>query len=504
MFRRTPPRAIRRRLALLLAAMIGLATQASAVAQQQQLDPATQQAILDALTVKNLIGDAVSLSNQQFPEVENAIARFKNLDLAGARDYLEAARKKSPKLPPTDLTLAKMFVIFRDYQRARAFLEKTVTENPGDPEAYLLLADLAFAEGRTTEAHALFEKADALTQQFTENEKRKQNFRIRVLAGRAAVHERRMQWPQAQDLLAQWVAIYPDNPESAVAHQRLGSALFHLGKPTEALEEFRKARELKPETAHPYVWMGQLYTQAGKLVEARKSYEQAYAAEPEDEETAQSYAQWLIQQNDLDKAQQIAAALRQKSPESPTAILLDGVVAKMRNDVKAAEEALMKVLVLKPDNSVAINLLALILAESSNPSQLERALGYAQMNADRFPGNSQANITLAWVLYRMGRLQEGNATLQKVMQSNPNINADSAYLVAQILAQQNQKDKAAQILDQVLKQAAGGTFLYRRDAEALLKQLIAGGVVLPQQSGLPQATPATNPTAPPAVTPGSP
>ena len=122
---------------------------------------AAREAILKALTVETLIGDAVSLSNQQYPEVDSAIKRFINGDLAGAREYLEVAKNKYPKLPPTDLTLAKMQVIVRNGQAARAFLEKVVMEHPGDPEAYLLLADLAFVEGRITEAHALFEKADA-------------------------------------------------------------------------------------------------------------------------------------------------------------------------------------------------------------------------------------------------------------------------------------------------------------------------------------------------------
>lgn len=500
------------RTAIVLTA-VAIASRSSLVLAQQQPDAATQEAILKALSVETLIGDAVSLSNQQYPEVENAIKRFINGDADGAREFLELAKSKYPKLPPSDLTLAKMLVIVRNGQQARIKLEQTVTEHPDDPEAYLLLADLAFVEGRTTEAHALFDRADALTQKFTENEKRKNNFQIRVLAGLAAVHERRLQWQEAEALLQKWATIDPD---SAVVHQRLGATLYRLKKPAEALAEFKKARELDANSSHPQVWIGQLYTQDKNLAEARKAFEAAYAAEPDNETTARAYAEWLIQQNDLEKAQAVAAAMRKKAPSSVTAMLLDGVVAKMRNQPKMAEETLMKVLEVDPNNSVATNLLALILSESKEPADLERALAHAQRNAALYSNSTQANITLAWVLYQMGRMNEANQILARGIQ-NPS--ADAAYLIARIMEKQKQPEKAAGLLDQILKQAGSGMFMYRHDAEAMLKKLTDSGVKIPEtgletvpaagpatpESG--PATPApispTNPVAPPTAPTGS-
>ncbi|HEX6962875.1 MAG TPA: tetratricopeptide repeat protein [Lacipirellula sp.] len=449
----------------------------------------TQVAAQDPFTVKNLIGDAVSLSNQQYPEVESAIQRFKNGDVAGAREYLEQAKQKYAKLPPVDLLLAKLMVFGRNGDQARLLLEQTVTNHPADPEAYLLLADLAFAEGRTTEADALFEKAAGLVEAFNENEKRKQAFQIRVLAGTSAVHERRQQWNEAIELLRQWTQLDPD---SAAAHTRLGITLFRLEKPAEALAEFKKARELDPDAAaHPYVVLGQLFTAQQNLEQARRSFEQAYKEDGKNEATARAYAEWLIQQNELDKAQQVADEMRKNAPNSIAALMLDGLVAKMRNQPAEAEEALTKVLSLDPSNAGATNLLALILSESSDPKQQEKALRYAQMNAQRFPTNAQANITLAWILAKLNRAAESDQFLTKAVQAG-NLNADSAYLVARILVTKNQKENAAKALEQVLAQAGQGMFMYRKEAEALLKEL--GGTV-PQ----PQTTP-TSTTAPGAAT----
>jgi tetratricopeptide (TPR) repeat protein len=443
------------------------------------------------LTVENLIGDAVSLSNQQYPEVESAIQRFRNSDPNGAREYLVMAKQKYPKLPPVDLLMAKMAVFARNGDLARQYLEATVTNTPNDPEAYLLLADLAFAEGRTTEAHALFEEARGLVEKFTENAKRQQNFNIRVLAGLAAVQERRQRWEDANALLMKWVQLDPD---SAAAHTRLGVTLYHLNKPDQAIAEFKKSRDLQPSSPNPHVMLGSLYTQEKKTAEAQKEFEAAYAEDGKNESTARAYAQWLIQQDQLDKAQQVATQMRKNQPNSIAALMLDGVIAKMRNQPQAAEEALTKVLSIDMTNADATNLLALILADSTNPAQQEKALSYAKMNAQRFPSSSQANVAYAWVLTKLGRANEAGEYLQRAVQAR-NLTADSAYLVARIFLQNNQKEQAKTALEQVLEQSAGGMFMFRKDAEALLKEL--GGAV-PQTSSAPAASPAGNPAAAPA------
>jgi Tfp pilus assembly protein PilF len=456
-----------------------------------------QPAAQDPFTVKNLIGDAVSLSNQEYPEVESALQRFKNSDLQGARDYLEQAKQKYPKLPPVDLLLAKLMVFNRNGEQARLLLEQTVTNHPGDPEAYLLLADLAFAEGRTTEAEALFEKASGLVEAFNENEKRKQAFQIRVLAGTSAVHERRQQWDEAISLLTKWTQLDSD---SAAAHTRLGITQFRLNKPAEALAEFKKARELDAATAaHPYIVLGQLFTGQQNIEQARRSFEQAYKEDGKNEATARAYAEWLIQQNELEKAQQVAAAMRKNAPNSIAALMLDGLVAKMRNQPAESEEALTKVLSLDPSNAGATNLLALILSESNDPKQQEKALRYAQMNAERFPTNAQANITLAWILAKLNRTADSDQFLTKAVQAG-NLNADSAYLVARILVAKNQKENAAKALEQVLAQAGQGMFMYRKEAEALLKEL-GGTVPQPQTTPTSTAAPTQGATATPGAAP---
>lgn len=415
--------------------------------------------------VEALIGSSVSLSNQQYPEVEKAIVRFRNQDGEGALAFLKEAKEKHSKLPPVYIMLAKLQVMHQNTQGAYNLLELQVAEDPADPEAYLLLADQAFAGNRTAEAEALFEKAAPLVEKFTGNEKRKRDMQIRVLAGKAAVHERRGKWEQALELLQQWVEIDPDN---AMSHARLGVTQFRIGKPKLAIDEFTTARKLNKELPHPFASLGQLFAQSNDQENAKKSFEKAYAEDKSDPNTVRSYAEWLLQQGELDKAQEISGELRKLTPDAPVAVLLDGVVALMQGQKDRAEEAFMKVLSLDPNNARANDLLALLLIESSDKADQERALRYADSNTKIYQNNPQANITKAYVLYKLGRMAEMQEPLQ--IGTRGQLQTDSAYLIARIMADQGQKDKARQALEQVLAQKQG-LFIFRQQAQELFDSL---------------------------------
>ncbi len=429
-----------------------------------------QQTGLERLTKENLIGKAVSFSNNKYEEIDKAIQRFRNGDSGGALEFLKTAKEKYPKIPPVDTIYAKMHFAIRNANAIKAglvLLERSVVNNPEDPEAYLLLADQAFAGRRITEAHALFELVDPLVQKYSENTRRKQNFTIRLLAGRAAVAESRRQWEQAQKWLEQWVEVAP---ESAAAHQRLGSTLFQNKQPKEALQEFRKARELNAGVPHPYVAIGQLFSRQGDTANARKAYETAYTEDKNDAKTARSYAEWLLQQGDLDEAQAVAEALLGKAPDSIAALLLDGIVAQMQGQAGRAQQAMTKIISLDPSHFTATNLLALLLIQSDEVADHERALKYAEMNSRNFPNSPGGNITRAWILYRLGRTAEFQAALQKVGRNQ--VPLDSAFLIAKIMVEQNKKDAAIKELDRLL-QTKSGLFIFRREAEELLNQLQA-------------------------------
>jgi len=446
--------------ALLLTSTLALTlTATSAVAQQNAFEQ---------LTKENLIGKSVSLSNEGYDEIDKAIQRFRNGDSGGALEFLKTAKEKYPKLPPVDTLYAKMHFAVRNANAIKAglvYLERSVANNPDDPEAYLIFADQAFNGRRITEAQALFQMVDPLVQKFSENTKRKQNFTIRLLAGHAAVAESRQQWDQAQEWLEKWVEVAP---ESAAAHQRLGSTLFQNDKPREAFEMFTKGRELNSELQHPYVALAQLFSRAGDTAKAQKAFEKAYEEDKNDAKTSRAYAEWLIQQGKLDQAQTIAKALLDQDANSITALLLDGIVAQMQGQTEQAKQSMTKIISLDPSHFTATDLLALILIQSNDVANQERALKYANMNSRNFPNSPGANITRAWILHQLGRTAEFKAAIQKVGRSN--VPLDSAFLIAKIMVSQDKKDAAIREIDRLL-QIKSGLFIFRREAEELLNKL---------------------------------
>lgn len=452
--------------ALLMATFLGFALGAVPKANAQQTSP------LDKLTVKNLIGDAVSLSNQDYPEIEKAIQRFRNNDGTGAYEFLEAAKKKTPKLPPAQVIFARMNLVIPNAQAARIaqfWLERAVTEVPDDPEAYLILADQSFSGGRIAESQALFEFTAPLVEKFEANTKRKTNFQIRILAGRAAVAQRRARWEEATQWLEKWVE---SDPESSFAHQRLGGTLFQLDKHREALEEFTKASKFDTSNviSHPYVSLGQLFSKAGKTEEARKSFEHAYGEDKTNAKVAQAYVDWLISQDELEKAQAVVKVLRDQDPPMKTALMLDGILDVMQGKQSEAINTMSEILGLDPSNSRATDLLALLLIESDDVANQEKALRHAQVNAERFPDNSQVNVTQGWVLYRLGRKKEAQQYLNRVKRNT--LTPDSFYLLARMMVDNGKEEQAINALEALMKKKSG-LFVFRRDAEKFLAKIKA-------------------------------
>jgi tetratricopeptide (TPR) repeat protein len=62
----------------------------------------------------------------------------------------------------------------------------------------------------------------------------------------ANLHRIRKEWLQAEDYIRKALVWSPDNPD---VHEMLGDMLRELGKPHEALEEYKTAREIAPGNA---------------------------------------------------------------------------------------------------------------------------------------------------------------------------------------------------------------------------------------------------------------
>ena len=141
----------------------------------------------------------------QSPEIKEAIDKFKTRDFDGALKLLQQAVKKNPDLPPAEVIMAQLFSQANIPGAVRSYLEKAVVESSNDPEAYVIMGDIALREHRITEAEMLYQKAQSLMAKFNESEKRKDLLEPQILSGLAAVDEARENWSDAQKELEAWL-----------------------------------------------------------------------------------------------------------------------------------------------------------------------------------------------------------------------------------------------------------------------------------------------------------
>jgi tetratricopeptide (TPR) repeat protein len=250
--------------------------------------------------------------------------------------------------------------------------------------------------------------------------------------------------------------------------------LFHLGKESEALEQFKEARKLDSKAIQPELALARLYDEDRKRDVAKKWIESALKTAPDDVGVLLAASQWYLGQNDLKLAQTTTDRALKIDPKSLDGKIVRGVIARVARDYPTAEKFFNEAHIQSPGNFAASNSLALVLVESSDKEEQQRALEMAEANAARYRDNSPQQVnaltTLAWVYYKLGRREDAEKILDQIARNNALTN-DGAYYVAKLLADRGEKDRARSILEEVLTNEA--VFATRPDAVDLLAKLKA-------------------------------
>ena len=412
-----------------------------------------------------LIGHAVTDIGSRFPNVEQAITRFRNNDVEGAREFLRQAKEKHPELPVGDAILARLYFSSGQTAAGRNVLERAVRDSADDPEAYLLLAEIALREQQFTAAELLYRQSARINKALEGADKRKRNDQIRALGGLARVAEQRGHWDKAATFLEQWTKMEPDRADT---WHRLGQARFMADKVDTARAALVKARELNPALEYPDVTISRLYKQRGKTAEAKASMKAAIEKDAGNPTTQLAYAQVLLEASQVDKARPLLQAALKAQPDSVVAMLFAGVEARMRGDLATAERYLGNAYLLDPGNATVTYQLAMVLSEQDDPAKLGRAAVFAASAVQRQPNNGDLHATLGWIYYQLGRTAQAQTELNEAVKRR-NLNADSRFLLARILFDRGRNEQATQVLQPAMK--AAGIFVKRKEAQQLLDRI---------------------------------
>ena len=408
---------------------------------------------------------AESATARRPQEVIDAIKRFQGGNTAGAFELLKTASAKYPNLAPPRVMLANLFI--SEHQKAQGLeqLELAVIESPNDPEAHLIFGDIAGFERRMSDAEAQYETGKALLAKFTADAGRKTALTSQCYLGLANVAKMRNQWDKAEKLLSALLEMQPNN---APAHQRMAERYVAADKPDEALKQLQAAVKAETKLPNAPSLMAQIYRQIGRGQDVEKWLIRAAEEFPRDIRGHLALGTWWLEEGSLDKAAAEFAAAEKLDAKSPEVKFGLGSVARMRHDNKKAREYFDAVLEQSPGNAAAGNQLALLLADEGGAANLQHALELATANLRSVPQSSDAESTLGWIDYKLGKSDEAERHLRAAAARGA-VTRDTAYFVAKLTFDRGNREEALRFLKKAID--GKGPFAHSDDANRWLAQL---------------------------------
>ena len=423
------------------------------------------------MTVSGLLSNVVDdPDSERYTSIKDAMVRFGNRDLDGARTLLDETRGKNPHLPPTNVMLAKLFLASNQLAPARSSLEQATMGEPNDPEPYVLFGELALRERRITDAGQLIQRAITLNETYTGNDMRKRDLQSRSFRVAFAVSEAREDWTTAKKYAEQWRT--SDNSNSA-ARTQLARAQFKLDEEKEAYKTLTELYKEDDTIQRPEITMALLYEQSDNDARAKALMKLAIDRAGTDLNTRLSVANWAIRNNNVKEAEKHVNEATRLDKTSLQAMLLSGLVARYSKDWSTAETAFSTAHAQSPANFDASNQLALSLIEQAESDKKRRALEFSQINAQAFgnatqPRSREAMVTYAWVLFKMGRVGDAVNRIRDITQRG-NVGGESAYFAARILSEAGLGNASAQLLKPVIDSETN--FPTRHDAIELFSRV---------------------------------
>lgn len=186
----------------------------------------------------------------------------------------------------------------------------------------------------------------------------------------------------------------------------------------------------------------------GKLAEARQHLQQVTAhSNRERVQLTQAEAQLLREANAYQEAFDVLGQALEKMPNTPDLLYDYAMAAEKVDRIDVAEANLRKLIKIQPDHAHAYNALGYTLADRNQ--RVEEAHDLIQAALKLSPDDPFILDSMGWVLYRMGRSEEGLVYLQRAYKERPD--AEIAAHLGEVLWAMGRREEARQIWGGALK-----------------------------------------------------
>ncbi|MBS0326515.1 MAG: tetratricopeptide repeat protein [Proteobacteria bacterium] len=224
-----------------------------------------------------------------------------------------------------------------------------------------------------------------------------------------------------------------------------GTMDLYLAEIAEDQKEYAKAIErYRAVKAGDRAWIaelriGALYGKEGKLDEAKRWLAGLDATTAEQKiQVAQAQAQVLRGAGDDAGAYRVLEGALAAHPDSPDLIYDLAMVAEKLDRVDEAEKRLKHLVALKPNDAQALNALGYTLVDRTTRANEGYAL--IQRAHKLAPDDPFILDSMGWALYRLGRLDEAQAYLQRALDSRSD--AEIAAHLGEVLWRKGDRDRA--------------------------------------------------------------
>jgi tetratricopeptide (TPR) repeat protein len=306
----------------------------------------------------------------------NAVLRF-NLaralaargELAQTRTQLQEAVKLDPSYLPPRLSLARLSMAQREFTQVLQATKEVLELDPRNLEARLLQAQALVGMGNPAQARKEVEESIKLhptsldaalhlgmisvqERKFKEAEDifvkvhRANPGDPRTVLGLSEVYALQEQYDKGIQLLSAELAKQPERTDLSIG---IANLLVRSLRYDEAIANFKKVLDRNPKSSQLHLQIGETYRRKGDLQNAVVYFRKAQEVNPHD---ARSYV--------------------------PLAVLLDSV--GQQAEARGLYEHILKI---QPDNPIALNNLAYIMAETGG--DLDQALSLAQRARQKLP-----------------------------------------------------------------------------------------------------------------------
>lgn len=428
-------------------------------------NPAPNTAV-PAANTQSVSAVAETLSPETQQRFQEAVNKFNQSDIAGALETLNLIAASDPRVIPPRLILAQWFAQAKNHNAVRVSLEMATEESPTDPEAFVLLGEIALRQGEFTAAELLLQKAETVLNAYQSNEPRQKILAIKLNKNKVALAQARKRWDKMQEGLGALLKLEGKTAENC---RLIAMSFFYLNKEQAARDWFLSADQLDPGKGLPAdAQMARLYMATGDAAKAKESLKNALAANPNSVETLNLSLSAAINDNDPQTAAATAAQLYAADAKNPETLKNCGIAALYREDFAQAEKLFREGLELAPADTEIANGLALALCEQNDPEKIKLAAQYAASNLQKQGNNREFLSTLGWVLYKSGSVDKALQTLQQSA-ADGQMNSAAAYYLAVLLNEKGEKQNAQKLLAAAVTNPA--PFFKRKAANALLEEL---------------------------------